>query len=501
MTRTPSILIIGAGFAGLGMALELQRAGIDTFTILEKAEDLGGVWRENTYPGAACDVPSPLYSWSYAPKSDWPRRFSEQADIHAYMREVAVAHGIPAKIRFGTEVTDAEFDERQGVWHVGTADGATLTTDVLVPAVGQLSRPAMPNIPGIDTFTGPAFHSAEWDHSVDLTGKRVACIGTGASAIQYIPRIQPKVGHLTLFQRSAAWVLPKFDTEYSARHHALFKYFPPSRLAERFAIWGLFEVLALALTDIPAMKKPVVALADRHRAQQVSDPVLREKLTPDYAPGCKRGLFSNEYFPALAQPNVTVETTGIEAITPTGIRTTDGVDHEVDVIIYGTGFKGTEFLAPMNIYGLGGRKLSDEWSPEGARAYLGISVPGFPNLFMMYGPNTNVGSGSIIYMLESQARYIRQATRYLAAHPRHYLSARPAAEQAWDAWLQRRLEDTPWNFCSSWYRNASGRITNNWPGATVLYRWKTRHFDPTAYDEATATTPSTTDTTDPTPTR
>ncbi|MBF6171519.1 flavin-containing monooxygenase [Nocardia blacklockiae] len=488
MTRTPSILIIGAGFAGLGMALELQRAGIDDFTILEKAEDLGGVWRENTYPGAACDVPSPLYSWSYAPKSDWPRRFSEQADIHAYMREVAVEHGVPAKIRFGTEVTDAEFDERQGVWQVRTADGATLTTDVLIPAVGQLSRPAMPNIPGIDTFTGPAFHSAEWDHGVDLTGKRVACIGTGASAIQYIPRIQPQVAHLTLFQRSAAWVLPKFDTEYSARHHALFKYFPPSRLAERFAIWSLFEVLALALTDIPAMKKPVVALADRHRAQQVSDPVLRAKLTPDYAPGCKRGLFSNEYFPALAQPNVTVETTGIEAVTPTGIRTTDGVDHEVDVIIYGTGFKGTEFLAPMNIYGLGGRKLSDVWSPEGARAYLGIAVPHFPNLFMMYGPNTNVGSGSIIYMLESQARYIRQAIHHLSTHPGHYLSPRPTAEQSWDAWLQNRLKDTPWNFCSSWYRNASGRITNNWPGATVLYRWKTRRFVPEEYEVGVATT-------------
>ncbi|WP_280266648.1 flavin-containing monooxygenase [Nocardia wallacei] len=502
MTRTPSILIIGAGFAGLGMALELQRAGLDNFTILEKADDLGGVWRENTYPDAACDVPSPLYSWSYEPKSDWPRRFSRQADIHAYMRSVAEKYGLPAKIRFGTEVTDAEFDERQGVWQVRTRDGASLTADILIPAVGQLSRPAMPSIPGIDTFTGAAFHSAEWDHGVDLTGKRVACIGTGASAIQYIPAIQPKVAHLTLFQRSAAWVLPKFDTEYTATHHALFKYFPPSRLAERFAIWTFFEVMSLALTDIPAIKKPVIAIADRHRAQQVPDPELRRKLTPDYAAGCKRGLFSNDYFPALGQPNVTVETTGIEAITPTGIRTADGVEHEVDVIVYGTGFKGTEFLAPMNIYGLGGRKLADEWSPEGARAYLGMSVPGFPNLFMMYGPNTNVGAGSIIYMLESQARYIRQAVRYLADRPGHFLAARPAAEQSWDDWLQRRLKDTPWNFCSSWYRNASGRITNNWPGATVLFRWKTRRFDPTAYDEATtpASPPPNRDADDPRPT-
>ena len=488
MSSTPSVLIIGAGFAGLGLALELRRAGFDNFTILESADDLGGVWRENTYPGAACDVPSPLYSWSFEPKSDWPRRFSEQEDIHAYVRSVADKYDLPAKIRFGTEVTDAEFDEHRGLWEVRTADGETLTADVLVPAVGQLSRPAMPNLPGIDSFTGPSFHSARWRHDVDLTGLRVACIGTGASAIQYIPEIQPRVGQLTLFQRSAAWVLPKFDIEYSARHHALFRYFPPSRLAERFAIWSLFEVLSLAFVDIPALKRPVVAIADRHRAQQVSNLDLRDKLTPDYAAGCKRGLFSNDYFPALTQPNVTVETTAIEAVTPTGIRTRDGVDHEVDVIIYGTGFKGTEFLAPMNIHGLGGRKLTDEWAPAGARAYLGMSVPGYPNLFLMYGPNTNVGAGSIIYMLESQARYIRQAVEHLAEHPGRALAARADTEQAWDDWLQRRLKDTPWNFCSSWYRNASGRITNNWPGATALFRWKTKRFHPSDYDVTTPVT-------------
>ncbi|WP_227998424.1 flavin-containing monooxygenase [Nocardia australiensis] len=483
---TPSIIIIGAGFAGLGMALELRRSGIENFTILERAADLGGVWRENTYPGAACDVPSPLYSWSFEPKSDWPRRFSEQRDIHAYMRGVAEKHDLQRYIRFGTEVTDAEFDEPTGQWIVSTADGELLTARILIPAVGQLSRPAMPNLPGIDTFTGAAFHSAEWDHSVDLTGKRVACIGTGASAIQYIPRIQPKVEHLTLFQRSAAWVLPKFDVEYSPAYKALFKYLPPTRLAERFAIWFTFEVLALALTDLPAMKGPVVALADRHRAKQIPDTELRAKLTPDYAAGCKRGLFSNEYFPALAQPNVAVETTAIEAITPTGIRTGDAVEHPVDVIIYGTGFKGTEFLAPMNIYGSGGRKLADVWGEEGARAYLGLSVPHFPNMFMMYGPNTNVGSGSIIYMLESQARYIRQVVEYLTDRPGRYLAAEQAIEQGWDAWLQRRLKDTPWNFCSSWYRNAAGRITNNWPGATVLYRWKTKTFTDADYHETQA---------------
>ncbi|UGT39794.1 NAD(P)/FAD-dependent oxidoreductase [Nocardia yamanashiensis] len=487
MQREPSILIIGAGFAGLGMALELRRHGLTNFTILEKAADLGGVWRENTYPGAACDVPSPLYSWSFEPKSDWPRRFSQQRDIHAYMRTVADKYELPAAIEFGVEVTDAEFDEREGVWRVHSADGHVRTADILIPAVGQLSRPALPNLPGIDSFEGAAFHSAEWDHSVELTGKRVACIGTGASAIQYIPAIQPQVEQLTLFQRSAAWVLPKFDTEYTALHHALFKHVPVTRLAERFAIWSFFEVMALALTDIPAIKTPVIAIADRHREQQVPDPALRAKLTPDYAAGCKRGLFSNEYFPALAQPNVHVETTAIEAVTPKGIRTADGVEHPVDVIVYGTGFKGTEFLAPMNIYGSNGRKLADEWSAEGARAFLGMSVPGFPNLFMMYGPNTNVGSGSIIYMLEAQARYIRQVVEYLGAHPGRVLAARADAEQSWDDWLQARLKDTPWNFCSSWYRNASGRITNNWPGATVLFRWKTRRFDPAHYDTGKTT--------------
>ncbi|MBF6356077.1 NAD(P)/FAD-dependent oxidoreductase [Nocardia higoensis] len=480
--RTPSVLIIGAGFAGLGLALELRRTGFDDFVILERAADLGGVWRENTYPGAACDVPSPLYSYSFEPRSDWPRRFSEQRDIHEYMHAVARKYDLARFIRFGTEVTDAEFDEATGGWTVTTADGQRLGTTILVPAVGQLSRPALPNIPGIDTFAGASFHSAEWDHDIDLTGKRVACIGTGASAVQYIPRIQPQVLELTLFQRSAAWVLPKPDVEYRPVHHALFRSVPPVRLAERFLIWATFEILALGLTDLPWIKRPVVALADRHRRTQVPDPALRAKLTPDYEPGCKRGLFSNDYFPALGQANVTVETTGIAEITPAGVRTVDGVEHPVDVIVYGTGFKGTEFLAPMNIYGLGGAKLADVWGSAGARAYLGMSVPRFPNLFMMYGPNTNVGAGSIIYMLESQARYIRQVVSYVTARPGRHLAARADVEQNWDDWLQRRLKTTPWNFCSSWYRNAAGRITNNWPGVTSLFRWKTRRFDPDEYE-------------------
>lgn len=476
----PSVLVIGAGFGGIGMAIELRRNGFENITILERAADIGGVWRENTYPGAACDVPSPLYSYSFEPKPDWPQRYSGREAIHGYLRGVAQRHGVLESIRFGAEVIDAEFDDATGRWTVRTTDGTTWTADVLIPAVGQLSRPALPAIAGIDTFGGPAFHSAEWDHSVDLTGLRVACIGTGASAIQYIPEIQPKVAQLTLFQRTPAWVIPKFDTDYSPIQHNLFARLPGALLVERFGWWAIAEVVSLGLVEFPAVARLVARIASRHLEKQVPDPALRAKLTPDYPIGCKRGLFSNDYFPALTEPNVTVETTAITEILPTGVRTADGTVHEVDVIIYGTGFKGTEFLWPMNVYGRGGRKLSDVWA-EGAHAYYGISVPDFPNLFLVYGPNTNLAAGSIIYILESQARYIRQAIQLLAGRPGHTLEVRAEPEQQFNTALQQRLARTPWNFCSSWYRNAAGRITNNWPGSQTSYRRRIRKLNRNDY--------------------
>lgn len=476
----PSILIIGAGFGGIGMAIELRRNGFDDITILERAGDLGGVWRENTYPGAACDVPSPLYSYSFEPKPDWPQRYSGRAAIQDYLRGVAERHGVLAAIQFGTTVTDAEFDDATGHWTVRTADGDTRIVDVLISAVGQLSRPAMPALPGLGSFSGPSFHSAEWDHDVDLTGKRVACVGTGASAVQYIPEIQPKVAHLTLFQRTPAWVIPKFDTDYSPIQHNLFARVPGALLVERFGWWSIAEFFSLGLVELPALTRLVARIAAWHLAKQVEDPELREKLTPDYPIGCKRVLFSNDYYPALTQPNVRVETTPITEIIPEGLRTADGAVHEADVIIYGTGFKGTEFLWPMTIHGRGGRTLSDAWA-DGAHAYYGIAVPDFPNLFLVYGPNTNLGVGSIIYMIESQARYIRQAVQLLADHPGHCLDVRADLEQHYNTALQQRLARTPWNFCSSWYRNAAGRITNNWPGSQTSYRRRTRHLDPAHY--------------------
>ncbi|MBF6352164.1 NAD(P)/FAD-dependent oxidoreductase [Nocardia flavorosea] len=480
VARPISVLIIGTGFGGIGVAIELRRHGFTDLTILEKALDLGGVWRENTYPGAACDVPSPLYSYSFEPKPDWPQRYSGQAAIHEYLRGVAGRHELLDRIEFGTEVTEAVFDEKTGRWTVTTADDATHHADVLISAVGQLSRPQYPSIPGVGSFAGESFHSAMWDHEVNLAGKRVACIGTGASAVQYVPQIQPQVEQLTLFQRTAAWVLPKFDTDYSPVQHKLFARIPGMLSVERLGWWLTAEISSLGLVELPIISRLVARMAARNLRKNVDDPELRAKLTPDYPIACKRTLFSSDYFPALTQPNVEVTTAAVTEITPRGVRTADGALHEADVIIYGTGFKGTEFLWPMRISGRGGRELADVWA-DGAHAYYGMAVPEFPNFFMVYGPNTNLGVGSIIYMIETQSRYIRQAVQLLAGKPGHVLEVRAETERTFNDALQKRLERTPWNFCSSWYRNAAGRITNNWPGTVTSYRRRVRRLEPQDY--------------------
>ncbi|MEU0512849.1 NAD(P)/FAD-dependent oxidoreductase [Amycolatopsis sp. NPDC006125] len=474
--RPPSVVIIGAGFGGLAVATELVRAGFRDFTILERADEIGGVWRENTYPGAGCDIPSPLYSFSHRPNPDWPMRFSLQADIKAYLEDVAREYGVTGRIRFGTGVAAAEFDEATGRWRVRTEAGEIIEADVLVPAVGQLSRPAVPDLPGRESFRGRAFHSAAWDHDADLTGKRVAVIGTGASAIQFVPKLQQIAGHVTVFQRSAPWIVPKNDIAYRPWHRALFRRLPVTQKIERFRIWLICEFLSLGLVDLPLVRRYLERLASRHLTSQVPDPELRAKLTPDYEPGCKRALFSNDYYPALTRPNVTVETEKIVEIVPEGVRTADGVVHEADVLVYGTGFRATDFLVPMTVRGRGGAELADTWR-DGAWAYLGITVPQFPNLFLVYGPNTNLGGNSIVYMLESQARYIVQAVRALASRPGVALDVKPEVAARFDTVLQRKLGRSVWTRCSSWYRNEAGRIVNNWPGTVTQYRLKTRALD------------------------
>lgn len=461
--------IIGSGLGGLAVALELRRAGRTDFLVLEKAEDIGGVWRDNTYPGAACDVPSPYYSYSYAPNPEWPRRYSQQPDILDYIRRLADEYGLRSRIRCGAEVTAARFDEDAARWELTLADGTRLRARFLIPAVGQLSNPALPRIDGVGTFAGPAFHSARWRHDVDLEGKRVAVIGTGASAIQLIPQVQRDAEHVTVFQRSAPYLLPRMDRAYGPRHHAAFRAVPAALSAERLFWWSFAELWTLQMKGNRAVGAAFRAWSALHRRRSVKDRALRRTVTPDYPMGCKRVLFSSDYYPAVAQPNVDIVTTGITAVTQSGITTADGAEHPVDVIVYGTGFHAQEFCAAIDVRGIGGERLSDRWA-DGARAYLGIAVPGFPNLLMMYGPNTNLGSGSILFMLERQATYIRRLAELAEGAGADAVDVRDDVEADYDADVQQQLAHSAWTGCASWYKTASGRIASNWPDTVSAYR-------------------------------
>lgn len=473
-THRPRVLVIGAGFGGLAAAYELSKDGLADVTVLEKADDVGGVWRENTYPGAACDVPSNLYSYSFARKTNWGRRYAEQPDILGYIRDTADRFGLRDLVRTGVEVTSAAYDDGTATWRVTTSGGEVFEADVLVPAVGQLSRPALPAIPGLDLFEGPSFHSAQWRHDVDLTGKRVAVLGTGASAIQFVPRIREAARHVTVFQRSAPYVIPKPDRAYTGAHHAAFRRVPGFAAAMRQLIWEISEFFGLALTKVAPLARLIGVVASLNIKRHIKDRALRAKVTPDYPIGCKRVLFSSEWYPALARDNVSVETGAITEVTATGVRSADGSLHEVDVIIYGTGFKATEFLVPMTITGRDGRDLHAQWA-RGARAHLGMAVPGFPNMFLIYGPNTNLGSSSIILMMEQQARYIRQITEHLVrAGSRRAFEVWRSVEQAYDTEIQSRLDNGVWTTCDSWYRTASGRVTTNWPGLVREYQRRAR---------------------------
>ncbi len=486
MTKTsPSaaplrVLIIGAGFAGMGLAIQLQRAGIRDFLLLEKASDLGGTWRDNRYPGAACDVPSHLYSFSFEPKTDWSRKFAPQAEIFAYQQHCADKYQLRPRIRFNCEVVSAVFDAEAGLWQVSCSDGETFSAQALVTACGQLNRPLLPRIPGLDSFKGEAFHSARWNAEYDLAGKRVAVIGTGASAIQFIPQIAPQVAQLHVFQRSAAYVLSKPDRAYRPWEIALMSRLPWLQKVDRGLKYLQHESRVLAFTVFPKMMKGMQFLFRQNLKRGIQDPAFRQRLVPDYPMGCKRILISNDYYPALERANVEVVDEAITAVTETGVRSADGREREVDAIIYGTGFAATDFLAPMHITGLGGRELNAAWK-EGAEAYLGISVSGFPNLFILYGPNTNLGHNSIIYMLESQFSYVLGCIQHLQGL--RYLDLKPQVQARFNQQLQEDNEHSIWQQgCTSWYKTASGKNTNNWPGFTFTYRQQTRRPELSNYD-------------------
>lgn len=474
-------IIIGTGFAGLGMAIALRRAGIHDYLILEKAHDVGGVWRDNSYPGAACDVPSHLYSFSFEPNPNWSHVFARQGEIHQYLRHCADKYKLHARIRFGAEVTEARFDEARALWQVTLRDGQTLFSQLLVTATGQLSRPAYPRIPGIDSFQGRTFHSARWDHDVSLQGRRVAVVGTGASAIQFVPAIAPDVASLKVFQRSPAYILPRPDRPYAAWEKALFKYVPLVMKLHRAWIYTRYEAQALAFTRFKDLMKVAAGRPfKRLLRQQVPDARLRALLTPSYQIGCKRILLSSEYLATMARPEVELITAGIQRVTPEGIETTDGQQHPVDVIVYGTGFAATEFLAPMKITGRQGVDLNDTWR-QGAQAYLGMTVPGFPNFFMLYGPNTNLGHNSIVYMLESQIAHVLRCIRMMGQTSAQTMEVDAARYTLFNAQVQQRLRHTVWLGCTSWYVDANGHNSTNWPGFTLSYRWLTRHSSMAAY--------------------
>ena len=485
-TRMPSVAIVGAGFGGIGLAITLKKRGIASITLLEKAEGVGGVWRDNTYPGATCDVPSQLYSFSFEPNPDWSRRYSPQPEILDYLERCVDRHGLRPNLRLRTEVKGAELDEGSGRWRIETAAGETFEADVLVSACGQLSRPALSRIEGPERFEGPIFHTARWDHDIELGGKRVAVIGTGASTIQVVPAIAGRVGQLDVYQRSAPYVIPKKDRPYRPWEKRLFRRFPPARMLPRFTQWLFFEIFISAFNQFRSVGKLGTRMFERNLDEQVSDPELKRALTPDHVLGCKRVLISPDYYSTLERPNVELVTQEVRGLTESGVVAEDGTERPADVIVLSTGFESTRFLAPMEIRGRGGLDLNEAWR-EGANAYLGMTVAGFPNLFVMYGPNTNLGSGSIIFQLESQMAYIADAVEMLRRRG-GLLSVRPEVQRAFESEMQSRLSTSVWQTgCNNWYVDEHGRNTNNWPGFTLEYRRRTRRLDPGDYELQSST--------------
>jgi cation diffusion facilitator CzcD-associated flavoprotein CzcO len=479
------VLIVGAGFGGIAAAIELGRHGFEQITILERAPELGGTWFYNSYPGAACDVPSHLYSFSFAQRRDWSRLCSPQAEIHDYLNDVARKHDVARHARCGQTVSSCAWDEQRALWSVDTAEGEHFETDALVLATGQLHQPAHPAIAGIDSFAGHSFHSAQWDHDYPLQGKRVAVVGTGASAVQFVPEIAERVARLSVFQRTGNWFMPRRNRRYPRIVRAAIEHIPGVQEFRRNFMFQYCELITAAIRHPRTVGRLAGLRSAAFMRSQLKDPELRRKVWPDYTFGCKRVLFSSHFLPALQRPNVEVVTEPIARVEPKGIVTADGTLHELDCIIWGTGFKTNDFMFPMSVLGAGGVELSDAWE-HGARAHLGMTVPGYPNMFVMYGPNTNTSGGSIIFYLEAQAAYIRQALQQLMAHRARSIEVRREVEQASDQALQARFAGTAWTRCDSWYRDESGRIVANWPGYMREYLEQTQSLDPDEYEFTSA---------------
>ncbi|HWF72923.1 MAG TPA: NAD(P)/FAD-dependent oxidoreductase [Solirubrobacteraceae bacterium] len=474
------IAVVGAGFSGLAMAVALKRSGREDFVILERAGEVGGTWRDNSYPGCACDVPSHLYSFSFAPNPHWTSTFSPQAEINTYLRRVAEEQGVLPHVRFGCELEDAEWDGEGQRWRLRTSTGP-VSARVLITAAGPLSEPAIPGIPGLADFEGTVFHSATWNHEHDLTGERVAVIGTGASAIQFVPQIQPRVSKLHLFQRTAPWVMPRPDRKLTRLERLLYRRVPLAQRAMREVIYRGRELYALPLLRV-ALSPVVGVVARRHLARQVPDEGLRAKLTPSYAPGCKRILVSNDYLPSLSRSNVEVVSEAIREITPGAIVASDGSERPVDTIILGTGFHVTDVAIAVHVRGSDGRSLAEHWGGS-LSAHRGTTVAGFPNLFLLLGPNTGLGHTSVVVMAEAQVAYVEHALDYMDSEHVTAVEPRPEAQSEWNAEVQRRMKNTVWTAggCQSWYLDSKGLNTTLWPDFTFRFRHALSRFDPAEY--------------------
>ncbi|MCW3013317.1 MAG: monooxygenase [Solirubrobacterales bacterium] len=474
-------MIVGAGFGGIAAAIELRDHGFQDITILDRAPGLGGTWLHNSYPGSACDVPSHLYSFSFAQRRDWSRLCSPQDEILDYLHGVARDHGIDRLVVPGSTVTATTWDDEARRWTVTTEEGPAYEADAVILATGQLHQPAFPRIEGSDSFEGHRFHSARWDHDYDLRGKRVAVIGTGASAVQFVPEIAKEVARLTVFQRSGNWFLPRKNRPYPPPIKALIQHVPGLQALRRKRVYYTGELLTTGIRHTRSVGRLLALWSRAFMRAQLKDPDVRRQATPDYTFGCKRVLFSSAFLPALQRDNVELVTDAVTGLAPTGVVTADGTLHEVDCVIYGTGFRTNDFMFPMQVTGAGGRELKDEWA-AGAHAHLGIAVPGFPSMFVMYGPNTNTSGGSIIVYLEAQARYIRQALAQVRNRRAQAIDVRPEVETASDREVQSRFAGTAWTACDSWYRTDDGRIVANWPGYMREYEARTRALDPAHFE-------------------
>jgi cation diffusion facilitator CzcD-associated flavoprotein CzcO len=479
--RTRAV-IIGTGFSGLGMGIALQKQGVD-FVILEKADEIGGTWRDNTYPGCACDIPSHMYSFSFEPKPDWTHMWSLQPEILDYLKGVTDKYGLRRYVHFGSHVDRAHWDDAEMRWHVFTTAGQEYVAQFLISGAGALHIPLVPDIEGRDDFAGVAFHSAQWDHTVDLTGKRVAVIGTGASAIQLVPAIVDDVAELQVYQRTPPWVMPRPNNALPEWVRTVFTDVPGARALARVAIYWLHEVVGFGMTKQPWLLRVGAWLGKWNIRRSVQDKALRRKLTPDYRAGCKRILNSDTYYRGIANPKTQVITERITRITRDGIETADGAEHPVDVLVFATGFHVTDSYSYVDIKGPGGEDLVDRWTRDGVEAHRGVAVADMPNLFFLLGPNTGLGHNSVVFMIEAQIRYVAQAIAAVDATGAQAAAPTRAAQDEFNAQLQGELAKTVWNTggCRSWYMDAKGVNRTLWSGMTWQYWLATRRFKRSEY--------------------